>query len=437
MSFDNISSILDFNNFKGLLNLLSYNEGKDIKLGYTIMIDVLSTGTLEKIILFFQKKPHMLEYINLYFEIKLYPIHYIFKNKNIDKNLIDLLIYYKAKLKYTNEEISIINILFNNKSLNKKKVFEILKYLKENNYDFNNCGNNMNIFHYLGESNYVDNDILNLFNDCNINNKNNNEETPLLNSIRHDNSIVTEYLLNRENCDIEILNNNNNTPLMYAAMNNNIKIISLLIKRGCNVNYKDNQGDVALFYACGCDNKGIPQLNIIKYLVVNGCAIDSVSVSGQTALHYASGCESVYSMETIKPNLNIVYYLIQVGVDLNKLDNNNYTFIDYLLDFYNINYLYENLLKNINLGTEIMNSLIINNMNLKKLVIKKVPVQNNDEIICGISRCSIEKNDYYFKCKFNHYFEKNLLLKWYKKSSKYSCPLCFGIIDLSKEYKKI
>ena len=57
MSFNNISSILDFNNFKGLLNLLSYNEGKDIKLGYTIMIDVLSKGTLEKIILFFLMFP--------------------------------------------------------------------------------------------------------------------------------------------------------------------------------------------------------------------------------------------------------------------------------------------------------------------------------------------------------------------------------------------
>ena len=82
----------------------------------------------------------MLEYINLYFEIKLYPIHYIFKNKNIDKNLIDLLIYYKAKLKYTNEEISIINILFNNKSLNKKKVFAIknLNYQKQSNNKLSN-----------------------------------------------------------------------------------------------------------------------------------------------------------------------------------------------------------------------------------------------------------------------------------------------------------
>ena len=430
---DNLSEV---NHITNLLNYFVSNndESKDIKCKYENMMKILSNEKLENIIIFFKKNNHMLEYINFYYGMCTYPIHYLFQNRNLDTNMIDLLIFYKAKLHYENEEISIINILLRNVNLNNNKVFEILKYLKENNYDFNKCGNNMTIFHYLGDSQYVDIDILNLFSDYDINKRNNMEETPLMNAVRENNIVLIDYLLNREDCDISILNNNNNTPLMYAAMNNNIKAISLLIKRGCDVNYRDNQGDMPLFYACGCDNKGKPELNIIKYLVINGCDINSISNNGQTALHYASGaapgCDN-------SPNLEIINYLIKIGVDLNKLDFRKYTFFDYLLWYYNINYLYEKLLKNISLGAEIMNSLIINNVNLKKLVIKRINVKSKEELICGISRCPIEKNDCYFKCKFDHYFEKDLLFEWYKKSTKYACPLCFGVIDLSKEYQKV
>ena len=436
MNLNNINYLSELDSVNNLLNyFISRNdEGAKIKSKYDKMIKILFTEKLENIITFFKKNSHMLEYINFYNGLHTYPIHFLFQNVNLDVNMIDLLVFYKAKLYYENEEVSIINYLLNNTNLNNKKVYDILKYLLDNNYDFNKCGNNMTIFHYLGESNYVDKDILNLFNEYDVNKRNNMLETPIMNAIRENNIVVTEYLLNREDCDLNILNNNNNTLLMYAAMNNNIKTISVLIKKGCDVNYSDNQGDVPLFYACGCDNKGTPDLDIIKYLVLNECDINSVSTNGQTALHYASGaapgCEN-------SPNLDIINYLIRIGVDLNKLDFNNKTFLDYLLWYYNINYLYENLLKNIPLETEITNTLIINNMNLEKKFIKKIMVESKEDLICGISRCPIEKDEFYYKCKFDHYFEKDLLFEWYKKSTKYSCPLCFGVIDLSKEYQKI
>ena len=85
------------------------------------------------------------------------------------------------------------------------------------------------MYHYLASSNIVlEDNILNkifeILDKNNINKKNSYEITPILMSSRLNNTQICNFLI-KKNCDLNLTNSNGNTPLMYACMNSNVDIV--------------------------------------------------------------------------------------------------------------------------------------------------------------------------------------------------------------------
>lgn len=396
---------------------------------YLRMIAKLSTDTFSAIKIYLEDNTYLHQYLNSYYKHKVYPIHYIFSNHDLSIEMIDYFISYDCKLYYENEYNLILLYLLNNTGLTNNKVLNILEYLKLRDYNFlkNDIYNN-NVFHYLSRSIHMNKKIFNLI--LNINRDydklNHNNNTPLLIATRENNTKYCLFLI-ENGCDVNKVNHNNNTALMYACMHNNGILVTKLLEYGADLHYADNQKDIPFFYACGCDNKDIPNLDLVKFLYMKGADIHKRSHENFSVLHYAAGCLSK------RTSIDTIIYLIRIGVNTDLFDVNGKTFIDYLVqyeeDVNNIN----NLLDLINLTIPLKNSLIINEYDKDKFIkINKIVLKGN--VKCNISHTNLEEEDKYYMCEYNHYFDNEYLISWYKESKKYVCPLCFKIIDLSCLY---
>lgn len=426
---NDLNEFLDLNQIGNILNYYSSNnfEENTIYKEYVEMIDILSNEDLENAKKFFINKSNIIEFIN--FHIKLiYPIFYLFNNSNLTLDYVKFLINLGAKLSFENEEKSILENLLNNTCISDSKVLEILNFLKDNNFDFkkkNKYG--CNIHYYLSSCIHLNNDIFNLFIEKDFDKNASHsiyKETPLLISTRINNDFYASLLLDCDDCDVNLLNYNNNSALMYACMNNNYNLINRLVSRGVDPNLKDNQGDVAFFYSIGCDTKNEIDIDLVKHLVKLGFNIHQKSNDNFTALHYASGCFNNLH------NLNVVKYLIEIGLDTESIDKKGKTFLDYLIQNYDSKTIFKEIIQNLNLGINLKNSIILNELDINLL-----EIINSDGVEkCNISHCEIESGESFYKCKYNHCFDKELLIKWYHECDKHQCPLCLQPIDLSKVY---
>lgn len=93
-------------------------------------------------------------------------------------------------------------------------------------------------------------------------------------------------------------------------VSSNIEILEFLIDKGADI----NQG--SLFSSWVSANKSLEQ---IKYLVENGASPARPNRVGKTALHYA----------VRKGNLEVATYLLELGVDINAVDDYSKTPLDY------------------------------------------------------------------------------------------------------------
>lgn len=69
--------------------------------------------------------------------------------------------------------------------------------------------------------------------------------------------------------DLEALNNEGHSPLMVACLNNDIKLVSLLLQSGANPNAKNILGETAIHIAQNNHNDSMEQL-IMKYKSKSG-----------------------------------------------------------------------------------------------------------------------------------------------------------------------
>lgn len=429
---NDLNDVLNLSQIGSLLSYFSssnFNE-HSIFNDYIKMIHILSSQDLENIQIFFNENNRIIEFINFFFQKEVYPIYYLFNNPYLTIDSIKYLLSLGAKLSFENEEKSILESLLNNTGISDSKVLEILRFLKDHNFDFtkkNKYG--CNIHYYLASCIHLNNEIFDLFKgkeyDKNVSPMPFNE-APLLIATRMNNNFYANLLLDCDDCNVNIQNNNKNTSLMYACMNNNYNLINRLIGRGADPNIKDNQGDVAFFYACGCDTKQDIDIDLVKHLHNLGFDIHQKSEDNFTALHYASGCyKNIFDIEVVK-------YLIEIGLDPESIDKKGKTFLDYLINYYDPKVIFKEIIQNINLGINLKNSIILNNLdfNICELILCK------DKVKCSISHCEIESGETFYKCSFDHCFDKDLLIKWYRECDKYQCPLCLNPIDLTKIYVK-
>lgn len=403
---------------------------RSIFMKYSEFLKLLESSTFSKIKEFINLYNNIVSFHKFYYKERIFPICYLFMNVNLNIEMIDFFLQKKFELRYQNEDKSIVYFLLNNKTNESNKI-EILKYLNSIKYDFNKTDSNgNNILHYLSTYKSNDNTFYDIcFSLCSdINSLNIDNNSPLILATNYNNSNYIDFLLSKE-FNVNICNSNENTCLMYACMNNNFDIAKKLIEKGAKVNARDLQFDSPLMYACGCDNKGELNLDLIKFLCIylNNKDLHNINIEKYNALHYAAGCISN------SPNIEVLKYLIDIGINIDVKDCNNKLFVDYLIEYSDSPDEVLNFLKSLNLSVNIKNSLIlkkydkIDELNLfNKLKLKL------DISICNI--CHDMPNNKIVKCINNHLFDNNCILKWFKKSNKTHCPLCFEIIDLSEIY---
>lgn len=93
--------------------------------------------------------------------------------------------------------------------------------------------------------------------------------------------IVKSYIQDNLNIDFTWKDPNGNTALYYAALNNNIDLLNLLLPY-CDINAQNNLGQTPLFAAAGAGNK-----EIVEVLVANFADANITDVAGNNALMVA------------------------------------------------------------------------------------------------------------------------------------------------------
>ena len=401
---------------------------KIIKL-YNDLVFYLSNEDKESIINFINKNNESLKEIINISTFKIYPIHYLCINDIIDIELIEILINIGFKLQNGLEQKTILFYLLKFKTIN----LEILNLLKDNDFDFNTKDiYNENILHYLCYYEY-DDDIFNFIKD-NINEQLVNQFdvqplTPLLLSTQINNNKTTYNLL-KLNCNINNRNYNNNTSLMYACMNNNLKLVQKLIDMGGDINLIDNQNDIAFFYACGCDNKDKLNLELIKYLISLNIDKKHLSEDNYNALHYASG------VNNNNTDYLVIDYLLSINIDPNIICNiKKKTFIYYfyknsknkILDKQNIKKMIKkyDLIKYENINNDLIFLFYDDDEFLDILKFNKTIVNKLDSF-CLICKDSFESKSKIISCKNNHHIDLECMIIYNNNK----CPLCLEIINI-------
>lgn len=110
----------------------------------------------------------------------------------------------------------------------------------------------------------------------------NNGDTPLtVAASEHGDHKIVELLIKKK-CDINYRNNDGNTALIFAAHNNYLPLAQLLIKNGADINSTNYENGTALFAASQAGNRKMVQL------LLNNNADKSISLSnGTTPLEIA------------------------------------------------------------------------------------------------------------------------------------------------------
>ena len=320
----------------------------------------------------FDDMPLIVKLCNFYLDKGIYPIHYIFKNKYITNEMIELVISKGFKLQFDDENKSIVSYLFD-LGISDDKLLEILKLLKSKSYDFFKFNNitKFNILHdltfYQGNDERIYDFVFELNKDIDIDYHDLNIEnsySPLMLSAKLDRANYFKYLI-KKNANINQSNDNNNSILMYCCMNSNYELVKLLLEKGVDVNFKDNQNDVALFYACGCEIYKEVNYDLVKLLLDNGATLDNKNTEGHTALHYS--CRSTLSYFQFNINYDVIKLLIERGCVTDTIDSNDKTFIDYLIKYS----------KNFKEIKEIINLINLSNFQKNTLLVKYYDIDNH------------------------------------------------------------
>ncbi|MGB8367627.1 MAG: ankyrin repeat domain-containing protein, partial [Candidatus Babeliales bacterium] len=196
-----------------------------------------------------------------------------------------------------------------------------------------------------------------------INKKDEYDRTPLIYALYNSRSLSKKLngfckvarLLIKNYADINITDESGKTPLMHAILQDLEGIITLLIERGANVDIADNNNFTALMYALFSGHIKSVQILFEKSINAKN-AIDKQDDNKKTPLDYAlitADTEMIKFLITNKPtedakikefiannpvkwqqrlfesinssDFNKIKFIIQFGINLNVVDNNEWT----------------------------------------------------------------------------------------------------------------
>jgi len=220
---------------------------------------------------------------------------------------------------YIKNNMDIFNYLLKYSDFTKTDVFgnDLLYYIIQKN-DINNLKKlidmgvmiDNNIMDFVINKNHF-NEILE-YENIPLDYKNKNEE-PLLTSLILSNINNKEECIKQiveRGCNVNAKDKNGNIPLYYAMSKLNTNITQLLIKHGANINIKNYNMESLLFSLIKSNISGLG--NFFEILFENGCNIDEADIYGNTPL-----------IQAVKNN-NLKYVRLLVNNGANKNIKNNY-----------------------------------------------------------------------------------------------------------------
>ena len=107
------------------------------------------------------------------------------------------------------------------------------------------------------------------------------------------------------NLEDRVIDSNNDAPLHFAAQNGHLNVVSLLLKRGANVNAKNRDSSAPLHLAAFEGHA-----EIASTLLAEGADADPPDNLGTTPLHWAAS----------RNNLDVVNILLAYDADVNAVD---------------------------------------------------------------------------------------------------------------------
>jgi len=144
---------------------------------------------------------------------------------------------------------------------------------------------------------------------ANVNQRNNDGESPLLVSSRKGHLRVVKYLVDHR-ADVNQLNNDGESPLLVSSRMDHLSIVQNLVDHEADVNQTNNNGESPLLVSSRSGN-----LTIVRYLVDHGADVNQTNNNG----------ESPVLVSSRSGNLTIVRYLVDHRANVNQTNNNGGT----------------------------------------------------------------------------------------------------------------
>lgn len=316
---------------------------------------------------------------------------------------------------------------------------KIVKLLIKNGANINSKDtSNNNALHFACIQNNFKIAKLLIDNNIDVNKKNNFLETPLIIACNNNNFKIAALLI-KKNADIYV-RDKNNFSLIYNSLKNNNNLITKILLKNINIFDDNNLNYLPIF--CSTNNN----LSILK-LIIENCDLDINfrDDKGNSALFYAC----IYN------NLDIVEYLLKFKLNLNIKNNDNKTILDIACENNNKKLIKLLLKKNIQILISQKTFLNLDPDNKKLLIEYNIKLKLCDicnEMAIYYEYCKNKKCDFFmceicnenFKSKpgeiFNYQtikcngcFNYNTSLSFEKEVPSYLCLKCENLKEFIPE----
>ncbi|MEM6515766.1 MAG: ankyrin repeat domain-containing protein [Bacteroidota bacterium] len=238
--------------------------------------------------------------------------------KGGNTKMLDLLIKKGVEYKNLNKEGGNAFITASQGTRGRENTLELYQYLESLGLAVNVIGNEgRNPLHAIA----YDVEDLNIFKfflerGVDINQSDEEGNTPFLNAAGYNNSEVVSFLTKRVK-DINATNKKGQSALTRAVSRNNLDVVNYLIENDASTKILDSEGNNLMYYVLGTFNAQKPEVfnSKLELLVKSGLDANATQAKGNTLYHLAAE----------KNNLDLFKRLQDFKIDINKKNDDGLT----------------------------------------------------------------------------------------------------------------
>ena len=205
----------------------------------------------------------------------------------------------------------LLNCVIDSQSIKEQEKIELIDLLIESGADINAMGRYDYTLLSIAVKQYESINVVRLLLEygADVNAKAKDGTTPLFNAVRYGNYLDVTKLLIENGANINIREQRTGkTPLIIAISNNNIDTAKLLINNGANVNIADNSGRSPLFIAAHDAHNYDKNIALIEFLIKKGANIEHKNEDGNNIFFYMR-------------NKALAQMFLDFGLDVNHKNN--------------------------------------------------------------------------------------------------------------------